>query len=97
MKYLMDKKAQAFDLLQSSAIAVIVFVFLLSIGAGILSTNQTTQTTQFGANSLPVNITGEGLTGLTTMSEYTNIIVLVLILVAIVTLFALVKRSAENV
>jgi len=65
--------------LGTMALIVVVAAIIIGMGASILSALQTQQTADYGANSLPYNISGKGLTGLTTMSTWIPLIALVIV------------------
>lgn len=76
-------------LLISLAIAIGILVFVVAIMAATLGGLQGTQTT----NSLPYNITGSGLSAMSTFASFFNVYVLAGVLVGIVSLFALIYKS----
>jgi len=62
----MSKKGFQLTEVPSLVIVFVVVAVVMGIGATILSQVQTTQTT----NSLPYNITGQGLTSVSTLSGW---------------------------
>jgi len=75
MKLMKNKKAQGFSIqdLGTIAIALVVAVIILGLGATILTEIQKTQTTDKHA----YNASGQGLTGLTTMASFVPTIAIV--------------------
>lgn len=84
----MDKTGQLQDL-SRGAIAVLVFILIVSIGALILSQVQTTQVN----NSIAFNTTGQGLTAIGLFGSFTSVIVLVVVAAVILSLIAVAFRS----
>ena len=52
--------------LSAGAIALVVLIFVVTIGANLVSTVQSTQT----SGSIAANVSGAGLTGLKTFGDY---------------------------
>ena len=65
--------------LSDSALSFVVLVIIVALGAIILAGFQATTT----ANSIAFNVTGQGLTGLTTFGNFFGLLATVLVLVAI--------------
>ena len=78
------KKGQALGGLSNSAIAVILLVLVVSVGATILQTIRGTQAT----NNYDYNITTTGLSALVTYSNFFSVIVVVVVFAVIIGLFA---------
>lgn len=83
-----NKKGQLQDL-SRGAIAVLVFILIVSIGALILSQVQDTQTN----GSIAFNTTGQGLTAIGLFGSFTSVIVLVVVAAVILALIAVAFRS----
>jgi hypothetical protein len=75
-------KGMTISSLQGGALALVVLVIVLAIGAQILGQIRNTET----ANSTEWNTTGSGLNALNTFSNWFTIIVLVIIAVVIISL-----------
>lgn len=75
-------KGMTVSSLQGGALALVVLVIVLAIGAQILGQIRNTETT----NSTEWNTTGSGLNALNTFSNWFTIIVLVIIAVVIISL-----------
>lgn len=75
-------KGMTVSSLQGGALALVVLVIVLGIGAQILGQIRNTET----ANSTEWNTTGSGLNALNTFSNWFTIIVLVIIAVVIISL-----------
>ena len=84
----MKKKGQLQDL-SRGAIAVLVFILIVSIGALILSQVQTTQTN----NSIAFNTTAQGLSAIGLFGSFTSVIVLVVVAAVILALIAVAFRA----
>ncbi len=78
-------KGQALGGLSNSAIAVIILVLVVSIGATILQTIQNTQT----VNNSDFNVSASGLASLQTYADFFSVIVVVVVFAVIIGLFAL--------
>ncbi len=78
-------KGQALGGLSNSAIAVIILVLVVSIGATILQTVQDTQTSP----NADFNITASGLASLQTYADFFSVIVVIVVFAVIIGLFAL--------
>ena len=61
------------------ALIVVVAAIIIGMGASILSELRTQQGTTYGTSSLPYNISGQGLTGLTTFGNWLPLIALVIV------------------
>ena len=77
-------KGQALGGLSNSAIAVILLVLVVSVGATILQTVRGTQT----AANYDYNVTTAGLASLITYSNFFSVIVVVVVFAVIIGLFA---------
>lgn len=77
-------KGQALGGLSNSAIAVILLVLVVAVGATILQTVRTTQT----SGNYDFNISSNGLTALDTYSDFFQVIVVVVVFAVIIGLFA---------
>ena len=77
-------KGQALGGLSNSAIAVILLVIVVAVGATILQTIRGTQT----ASNYDYNITTTGLSSLVTYSNFFSVIVVVVVFAVIIGLFA---------
>jgi hypothetical protein len=80
----MTKKGQALGGLSNSAIAVLLLILVVAVGATVLQTIQGTQT----LNAADYNITGQGLTALGTYGDFFTVIVVVVVFAVIIGLFA---------
>jgi hypothetical protein len=78
------KKGQALGGLSNSAIAVLLLVLVVSVGATVLQTIRGTQT----AGNHDYNITTAGLSSLNTYSDFFSVIVVVVVFAVIIGLFA---------
>lgn len=77
-------KGQALGGLSNSAIAVILLVIVVAVGATILQQVRSTQT----AANADYNITSQGLAALITYSNFFSVIVVVVVFAVIIGLFA---------
>jgi hypothetical protein len=79
------KKGQALGGLSNSAIAVIMLVLVVAVGATVLQTVRDTQT----ENDSDYNISDTGLDAMSTYADFFNVIVVVVVFAVIIGLFAL--------
>ena len=77
-------KGQALGGLSNSAIAVLLLILVVAVGATVLQTIQGTQTT----DAADYNITGQGLSALSTYGDFFSVIVVVVVFAVIIGLFA---------
>jgi hypothetical protein len=77
-------KGQALGGLSNSAIAVIMLVLVVAVGATILQTIRGTQT----AANYDYNVTTQGLSALGTYGNFFSVIVVVVVFAVIIGLFA---------
>ena len=77
-------KGQALGGLSNSAIAVLLLVLVVAVGATVLQTIRGTQT----AGNYDFNITTQGLSSLTTYGNFFSTIVVVVVFAVIIGLFA---------
>lgn len=75
--------------LSAAAVGVLVFIIVVSVGATVLTSIQGTQTNQ----STAFNITGQGLLGLGTLSNFTSVIVVIAVAAVIIGLIAVAFRA----
>lgn len=68
----------------NSAVAVLLLVLVVAVGATVLQTIRTTQTT----GQYDYNITTQGLSSLVTYSNFFSVIVVVVVFAVIIGLFA---------
>ncbi len=78
------QKGQALGGLSNSAIAVLLLILVVAVGATVLQTIRGTQT----ADAHDYNITTAGLTALGTYSDFFSVIVVVVVFAVIIGLFA---------
>lgn len=78
------RKGQALGGLSSSAIAVLVLILVVAVGATVLQTIRGTQT----ENASDYNVTTAGLTSLVTYSDFFSVIVVIVVFAVIIGLFA---------
>jgi hypothetical protein len=77
-------KGQALGGLSNSAVAVLMLILVVAVGATVLQTIRSTQT----ANNYDYNITTQGLSSLVTYSNFFSVIVVVVVFAVIIGLFA---------
>lgn len=81
---LKSSKGQAMGGLSNSAIAVILLILVVAVGATILQTVRSTQT----AANYDFNVTTRGLSALVTYGDFFSVIVVVTVFAVIIGLFA---------
>ena len=84
-----------FQLLKSSALELVVLVFIIALGAILLGSSSGLMKS-LTANSLEYNITNTGLTALSTYSNYFGVIVISIIFVAIIGVIMIVGGSVSG-
>ena len=92
MKSQMAYKKKGIMDLSRSALAVVILVVVVAIGAQLLSTVRSTQT----ANTVEYNVTNKGLTALSTYGDWFTIIVIVVIASVVIVLLMGAFRGAGS-
>ena len=91
MKYKQKNRMKGLSL-ADGALALLVLVFIVSVGAKILMTIQGTQT----ANAWDYNVTGQGLSAFSTFGQWFSTIAIVIVAVVIIGLIYLVQRGSSS-
>jgi len=91
-KIKMSQKGQALGGLSNAAIAVILLVLVVTVGATVLQTVRGTQT----AGNADFNITNDGLNSLGTFSDFFSVIVVVVVFAVIIGLFAFLTLRGQG-